>query len=128
MWVGTAWLLTSENHTDPVLLQKLLAAEAEDTVISRADSGKTLRQIRTAWSEEWAQPGAPAPLRMPYQDILVGDLLGAIDDHRVEPLMHTPAGQGVGYFTTETTVADVIDRFVGGAQEALAHLPGASSA
>ena len=48
-------------------------------MISRADSGKTLRQIRTAWSEAWAAPDAPVPLRMPLQDILVGDLLGAID-------------------------------------------------
>lgn len=120
IWVGTAWLLTKENHTDPILLKKLLAAEAEDTVISRADSGKTLRQIRTAWSEEWAQTDAPAPLRMPYQDILVGDLLGAIDDYHIEPLMHTPAGQGVGYFTAETTVAEVVERFVSGAQDALA--------
>jgi NAD(P)H-dependent flavin oxidoreductase YrpB (nitropropane dioxygenase family) len=120
VWVGTAWLITRENHTDPMLLAKLLAADSEDTVISRADSGKTLRQLRTAWSEEWSQPGAPAPLRMPYQDILVGDLLGAIQDHRVEPLMHTPAGQGIGYFAQETTVAEVVARFVSEAESALA--------
>ena len=60
---------------------KLLAARSEGTVISRADGGKALRQIRSAWSEEWAAPDAPSPLKMPLQDILVGDLLGAIDEH-----------------------------------------------
>lgn len=88
--------MTRESHTDPIILEKLLAAGAEDTVISRADSGKTLRQIRTAWSDEWATPGVPAALKMPYQGILVGDLLGAIDRQKVEPLMHSPAGQGIG--------------------------------
>ncbi len=32
---------------------------------------------------------------MPYQDILVGDLLGAIDRHEVEPLMGTASGPGI---------------------------------
>ncbi len=124
VWIGTAWLVTKENHTDPIILRKLLAAGPEDTVISRADSGKTLRQVRSAWSEEWSAPGAPAPLKMPYQDILIGDLLGAIDRQKVEPLMHSPAGQGVGTLNRETTVAETMNRLVAEAQAALRGMPG----
>lgn len=127
VWIGTPWLVTKENHTDPIILKKLLAAGSEDTVISRADSGKTLRQIRTAWSEEWAQEDSPKPLRMPYQDILVGDILGAIDEHKVEPLMHSPAGQGIAYFNEETTVAEVMSGFVRDAEQALAGLRGVTA-
>lgn len=119
VWIGTAWLTTAENHTDPVILKKLIEARHEDTVISRADSGKTFRQIRTAWSEEWSQPDAPQPLRMPYQDILIGDLLGAIDEHKVEPLMHSGAGQGIGYFNAESTVAEVYARLIREAEAAI---------
>ncbi len=122
VWVGTAWLLTKEHNLDPVIVQKLIAAGPEDTVISRADSGKTLRQIRTAWSEEWANEGAPVPLKMPYQDILVGDILGAIQRQRVEPLMHQPAGQGIGMLNEMTTVAETMDRLVSEAESALARL------
>lgn len=122
VWVGTAWLLTKEHNLDPVIVQKLIAAGPEDTVISRADSGKTLRQIRTAWSEEWANEGAPVPLKMPYQDILVGDILGAIQRQRVEPLMHQPAGQGIGMLNEMTTVAETMDRLVNEAESALARL------
>ena len=82
-WLGTVWLTTEEHRLDDILVDKLIAAGSEVTVISRADSGKTLRQIRTAWSDEWAAEGAPVPLKMPYQDMLVGDLLGAIDEHRI---------------------------------------------
>jgi len=108
VWLGTAWLLCEEEHTHPEIAAKLMAAESADTVISRADSGKTLRQIRTAWSDAWAADDAPAPLKMPYQDILVGDVLGQIERHEVAPLMHTPAGQSIAYFDAPTTVAEVM--------------------
>ena len=96
-------------------------------MISRADSGKTLRQIRTAWSDEWASPGAPSPLKMPLQDILVGDLLGAIDEHQIEPLMHYPAGQSIGYFNEVRNVSEVMRTIVDEAREGLARLSTASS-
>jgi len=108
VWLGTAWLLCEEEHTHPEIAAKLMAAESADTVISRADSGKTLRQVRTAWSDAWAADDAPAPLKMPYQDILVGDVLGQIERHEVAPLMHSPAGQSIAYFDAPTTVAEVM--------------------
>ncbi len=122
VWIGTAWLLCAEEHTSPEIATKLMAAESADTVISRADSGKTLRQIRTAWSDAWAADDAPTPLKMPYQDILVGDVLGQIERHRVEPLMHSPAGQSIAYFGEMTTVADVMNQLVTDADAALARL------
>ncbi len=124
VWLGTAWLTTREYEAElpPAVLRKLLAAGIEDTVISRADSGKTLRQIRTAWSEEWESPEAPRPLKMPLQDILVGDLLGAIDEHGIEPLMHYPAGQSIGYFNEVRTVAEVMGALVTEATRGLATL------
>lgn len=119
VWLGTAWLTSSEYPMNPILRRKLLHAGSEDAVISRADSGKTLRQIRSAWSEEWADPGAPSPLKMPYQDILVGDLLGAIDEHQIEPLMHSPAGQSVAYFNEVQPVAEIMNRLIAQAGESL---------
>jgi NAD(P)H-dependent flavin oxidoreductase YrpB (nitropropane dioxygenase family) len=114
VWIGTAWLTTREHedHMSALNQQKLLQAGPEDTVISRADSGKTLRQIRSAWSMEWSAEGVPAPLKMPYQDILVGDLLGAIDEHNVEPLVHSPAGQGIGWFNEVNTVEEVMQNLI----------------
>src|SRR6185312_3264529 len=107
-------------HTAAKLMPKLLAAKSEDTVITRAKSGKTNRQLRTAYTDEWEAPDAPSPLKMPYQDILVGDLLGAIDRHEVEPLMGSGLGQGIAWFSEETTAAAVVERFVREAEESLA--------
>ena len=120
VWAGTIWLTTTEHtdHMAPALVDKLLAATSADTVITRSNSGKTFRQIRTSWSDEWAADDAPAPLKMPYQDVLVGDLLGAITEHEVEPLLHSGAGQGIGYATEVRPVADVIATLVAEAEMA----------
>jgi len=122
VWMGTAWLTSAEYDMPQLLRDKLLAAGSDDTVISRADSGKTLRQIRTAWSEEWAAPGAPAPLKMPLQDILVGDLLGAIDEHQVAPLVHSPAGQSIAYFNQVRSVQQIMDSLIAEAEDSIARL------
>lgn len=122
VWVGTAWLVTKEAHTPGKLMPKLLAANSDDTVITRAKSGKTNRQLRTAYTDEWAAPDAPDPLKMPYQDILVGDLLGAIDRYEVEPLLGSGLGQGIAWFKEETTVAEVMRRFVEEAAQSLSVL------
>ncbi len=122
VWTGTMWLTTTEHtsHMAPALVDKLLAATSSDTVITRSESGKTFRQIRSSWSDEWEAEGAPTPLKMPYQDVLVGDLLGAISEHEVEPLLHSGAGQGIGYASDVKPVAEVIDEMVGEAEAVMA--------
>jgi len=55
---------------------------------------------------------------MPYQDVLVGDLLGAISEHEVAPLLHSGAGQGIGYATEVQPVAAVMERLVADAEAA----------
>ena len=110
VWLGTAWLFSQEHqgHLHPVNTQKLIEAGSGDTVITRSESGKTFRQIRTGWSQAWEAEGAPEPLKMPYQDVLVGDLLGAIEEHDIEPLIHSGAGQSVGYFDKVKTVKEIM--------------------
>ncbi len=122
VWAGTIWLTTTEHtaHMAPALVAKLLAASSADTVITRSESGKTFRQIRSSWSDEWEATNAPAPLKMPYQDVLVGDLLGAIDEHEVEPLLHSGAGQGIGYATEVRPVADVMASLITEAEAVVA--------
>ncbi|MEM9565238.1 MAG: nitronate monooxygenase [Actinomycetota bacterium] len=126
VWLGTSWLTTTEHaaHLHPKLVPKLLAAGSADTVVTRSESGKTFRQIRSAWSDEWEAADAPEPLRMPYQDVLVGDLLGAITEHGVEPLLHSGAGQGIGYATELRSVAEVMDDLVTEASAAIDGLAG----
>ncbi len=124
VWIGTAFLASVEAAPSPVLLDKLLAAGVTDTVISRSVSGKTFRMLRSAWSDEWAADDAPEPLKMPHQDILIGDLLGQVLRHEVAPLVHEGAGQGVVHLTGQQTVAEIMDDLVGEAEQVLGRISG----
>ncbi|MEC9395189.1 MAG: nitronate monooxygenase [Actinomycetota bacterium] len=117
VWIGTALLASVENDPSPVLLDKLLAAGVTDAVVSRSVSGKTFRMLRSAWSDEWSAEDAPDPLRMPHQDILIGDLLGQVQRHQVAPLVHEGAGQGVAHLRSQETVAAIIGRLASEAAE-----------
>lgn len=127
VWLGTAWLASEENtrgdhSVSDTVRAKLFAAGSGDTAITKGNSGKPQRQIRTKWIEEWESPEAPTPLPMPYQHALVGDLMTSIDDHDVEPLAHTPAGQGVAWTTEMRSVADIMADLVDQTEEALDRL------
>jgi len=119
VWLGTAWLATREYGTPPVLLKKILAAKSEDTLITRAHSGKPCRVVRSSWSDEWDAEGAPKPLPMPYQHVLTGELLAAIEEHQVEPLVYEAAGQSVAWFNELTTVGEIVARLVAETHAAL---------
>lgn len=124
VWLGTAWLTAREHALDPLLLRKVLAATAEDTIISRCHSGKTCRMLKTSWTDEWEAPSAPEPLPMPRQQVLTGELLAAIEEHRIAPLMYTFCGQGVSYFSELATVAEIVDRLTSEADATLARFAG----
>lgn len=119
VWLGTAWLASVEFSMPPALLSKVLAAGCEDTVITKASSGKPMRQVKTAWSEEWSAHDAPDPLPMPWQDMLVGAFEGSVDRHAIEPLMYTPAGQSVEWVRERKTTSAIMDQIVREAQVAL---------
>lgn len=122
VWTGTIWLAAKEHALDPVLTGQVLRAGSEDTVISRSWSGKTLRMVRSGWSEAWAAPGAPAPLKMPYQQVLVGELNAAVHEHRVESLMWTAAGQSVAYVREVRNVDDIMGQLIEETEQALGRL------
>ncbi len=73
VWCGSVWLTTEEAETTPAVKDKFLAAASSDTVRSKSLTGKPARMLRTAWTDEWERPDAPAPLGMPLQTALVAD-------------------------------------------------------
>ncbi len=124
VWTGTIWLATQEHAVDKLITDHLIAAGSEDTVISRSWSGKTLRMLRTAWSDEWSAPGAPAALKMPYQQVLVGEIMAAVREHRVAPLLWEAAGQSVAYVREISSVDETMRRLIDETEEALGRLAG----
>lgn len=123
-WLGTLWMAAAENHTPQALLQKLIDGQSEDTVITRAHSGKPCRVIRSEWIDAWSAPQAPEPLGMPMQQALTGDAFTAMHENDDPRLIYEAAGQSVFGITGPTTVARQMAQLVDEAERALAALRG----
>lgn len=65
-------------------------------------------QVRTGRSQAWEAESVLDPLKVPYQDVFVGDLLGAIEEHSIEPLIHSGAGQSIAYLNGVKPVAQIM--------------------
>jgi NAD(P)H-dependent flavin oxidoreductase YrpB (nitropropane dioxygenase family) len=123
VWMGSAWLTTTEYSVgSPALRTALLNATSSDTVRSRIYSGKPARLLKNRWTQAWSEPGAPDPLPMPLQNVLVAEAhrrLMASGDPEVIPM---PAGQIVGRLNEIRPVADVMADLVSETEETLRRL------
>jgi NAD(P)H-dependent flavin oxidoreductase YrpB (nitropropane dioxygenase family) len=125
VWMGSAWLLTSEYAlmtAAPGVQQALLEATSSDTVRSRIYSGKPARLLRNRWTAAWEQPGAPEPLPMPLQNLLVAGAHQRLMRSGRPDVVPMPAGQIVGRISEVRPVADVMAALVRETDEALDRL------
>jgi len=123
-WLGTLWMAAVENHTPPALLARLVASGSEDTVITRAHSGKPCRVVRSEWIDAWGDASAPAALPMPLQQALTGDVFASIHEHDNVRLIYEAAGQSVFAIRERTTVARQMQALVEDMRAAGARLQG----
>lgn len=117
-WTGSVWLTTAEAETNPVVKEKMLAANSRQTVRSRSRTGKYTRQLRSAWTDAWQAPDAPEPLPMPLQSLVSEPALRAIDklaqsgDAGARNLATYWVGQGVGLMNQPESVRSVVMAFM----------------
>jgi len=125
VWMGSAWLTTEEyalTSDAPGLWAALLAATSSDTVRSRIYSGKPARLLRNRWTQAWAEPGAPDPLPMPLQNILVSEAHQRLMRSGEPDLVPMPVGQIVGRMNEVRPVAEVMAALLAEAEAVLAFL------
>jgi NAD(P)H-dependent flavin oxidoreductase YrpB (nitropropane dioxygenase family) len=125
VWMGSAWLTTAE-YTEGLpasaMQRALLAASSADTVRSRIYSGKPARLLKTRWTQAWSAPGAPEPLPMPLQNILVSEAHARIMRSSDPEVVAMPVGQIVGRLNEVRPVAEVMAGLVGELEETLDRL------
>ena len=125
VWCGSVWLTTHEAETSPVIREKFLAATSADTRRSRSLTGKPARMLRSAWTDAWDEPNAPAPLGMPLQSMLVADAQRRIHrvahkaDSSARPLVTYFVGQVVGQMNVAMSSRDVVREMVEGCLDAM---------
>jgi NAD(P)H-dependent flavin oxidoreductase YrpB (nitropropane dioxygenase family) len=127
VWMGSAWLTTSEytlTSDMPALRDALLAATSSDTVRSRIYSGKPARLLRNRWTQAWSEPGAPDPLPMPLQNLLVSEAHQRLMRSGRPDVVPMPVGQIVGRMNEVKTVAEVMSALLAEAEQTLDRLGG----
>ena len=107
VWTGTVWLGTSEAETTPTEKQLMFKASSGDTQRTRCGSGKPVRRYRGGFVRAWEEEGAPEPLPMPLQSVLVEQAFKKMRNHQVEGLLSPPCGQGVGMMVEQTSVRNI---------------------
>jgi NAD(P)H-dependent flavin oxidoreductase YrpB (nitropropane dioxygenase family) len=114
VWVGSLWLTTIESDLTEQQKEALIEARSKDTVLSKSQTGKSVRMLRNAWSEAWAQPDAPATLPLPLQDLVSAECITRAKTYprQSKNISILPVGQIVGRMNRSERTRDVIYQLV----------------
>jgi enoyl-[acyl-carrier protein] reductase II len=124
IWVGTRFIATPEARGVLGYKERLLASHEDQTTVSRAYSGKTMRVVRNGYTDHFdAHPEElkkfPEQLTIAYSSGVMhlgGDSFTEGVDMDKECY---PAGQGVGAITELIPAGELVRRFVAEAETAL---------
>ena len=116
VWTGSLWLTVEEAGGQPAQKESYLKATSEDTVRSKASTGKHARLIRNDWTEAWDDEDTPDPLGMPMQFMVSADarrrteMYAGVGD--AQAVAMNPVGQVIGQLNQVESCRDVIYRLL----------------
>ncbi len=135
VWMGSAFLTATEYDLGvrlasgrSVIQEAMLHASSADTVRRRIYTGKPARLLKSRWTDAWDAPGAPEPLPMPLQNILVSEAHQRMSVSTDPTTVAMPVGQIVGRMDRICPVADIIAELVDGFDQATKRLDGIRAA
>lgn len=118
-WCGTVFLVSDEANQPDLQKRRILDAAAEETVVTRLYSGKTMRNISNPLIEAWERQKVSA-LPMGAQALLIRDLSYSIRKAGRDELLMNAAGQTSGMLSQKRPAAEILDEMVLEAAEILA--------
>jgi NAD(P)H-dependent flavin oxidoreductase YrpB (nitropropane dioxygenase family) len=127
-WTGSLWLTVEEAHAQPAQKQSLLDAGVEDTVRTKAWTGKGARVLRNDWTNAWDSTETLDPLPMPLHGLVTADAMrrtetyaGAGDTQKVAMNI---CGQVIGQINEVESCRGVVYRMINEYLEALEQVNG----
>ena len=116
VWCGSLWLAVEEAAAQPAEKDSYLNATSEDTIRSRAWTGKPARMLKNKWTEAWENPDNPDPLPMPLQWMITFDAMRRTSIYagsgNTQDVSFNAAGQVIGQVKQIESVKDVIYRII----------------
>jgi len=115
VWCGSVFLLCDETtYTEPQK-DRVIAATERDAVITKAISGKPLRQLRTPVTEAWDK-GPLLPLGWPFHNLLTLDIIDYAYEHKsqknFDEMLVTPVSQATRLLDRRRSAKQVIDDMI----------------
>jgi NAD(P)H-dependent flavin oxidoreductase YrpB (nitropropane dioxygenase family) len=118
VWVGSAFLASTEAGIHDFQKQAIVAASEDGTVVSRSVTGKPARIIRSLWTDAWER-AHKEPLPMPYQGAISQPVMAAANRDKRGDINPGFAGQGIGLIKAVRPAAEIFKELVWGAEQAL---------
>ena len=132
VWVGTRFIATPEARAVVGYKDTLVRLHEDETVVSRAYTGKTCRVVRTPYTQYFEEhPDELQPFPAQAGRAMTDGVfhLGADETAQVDTEREfMPAGQGVGAIDSLVPAADLVHQFVEDAERVLANIKGYVSA
>jgi NAD(P)H-dependent flavin oxidoreductase YrpB (nitropropane dioxygenase family) len=122
VWCGTIWLGSSESELSPDMRKRFIAARSQDAIQRKYDTGKPLRGLRSKWTDAWDAPGAPQPLPLASQKLLVAPALKRLELANAVDYMGYMAGQVVGRIKQERPICAIMEEMKSECVQVLARL------
>jgi nitronate monooxygenase len=111
VWVGTRFLATHEGGALEVNKRRIIESTDEDTRVSRAYTGKTLRASYNRFHDLWDQSGLD-PLPFPTQVLISSALLAAFVEAHQDEYVGGLAGQISGLIKEIKPARQVLEEMV----------------
>jgi nitronate monooxygenase len=135
VWVGTAFVAAKEASVEAVRdghltdwerelwEQKMIDSNEDGSVVSRAYTGMTLRQLRNKFQEEWEKQGGPL-MPIPYQNVVAVDVDASVRAAKLKDYKMLVAGQATGMIKKIRPAEEIINDMVEGAIHNLERVSG----
>ena len=122
-WTGSLWLTVEEAHAQPAQKESLLKAAVDDTVRTKAWTGKGARVLRNDWTEAWDNKDTPDPLDMPLHGLVTADAMRRTETYAgagdTQAVAMNICGQVIGQINEVESCRGVVFRMINEYLEAL---------
>ena len=116
VWCGSLWLAVQEAQAEDAERETYFRSTSEDTIRSRAWTGKPCRVLKNDWSEAWADADTPDPLGMPLQGLVTADAIRRTKSYagvaETQAVAFNPIGQVVGQIDAVESCREVVFRLL----------------
>ena len=128
VWTGSLWLTVEEAHAQPAQKRSLLDAGVDDTVRTKAWTGKGARVLRNAWTSAWDDADTPDPLEMPLHGMVTADAMRRTEQYaaagETQKVAMNICGQVIGQLNEVESCRGVVYRLINEYLAALDHVNG----